>query len=208
MLATVLSLLIAALLLHGAANATESLDTSAWRPVEVASGVDVRAADGPDGLWGSARGRIEAPSHAVLDLLCDFEALPKMQSRLDRVQVLERDDAGALVYFHYHLPWPLADRSYTAAHRWWTEPSGTIVFEVRGANDRTPDDGAIHVTDLFQRIVLVPVDGGDATDVDFVFRGDFAGMLPHGVRAQTAWKIPMNAFLAMRRLLEQRYALR
>jgi polyketide cyclase/dehydrase/lipid transport protein len=207
MLATVRSLLIVALLLHGAANATERPEP-AWRTVEVAGGVEVLAADGPDGLWGGARGRIEAPPHAVLDLLCDFEALPKMQSRLDRVQVLERDDAGALVYFHYHLPWPLADRSYTAAHRWWTEPSGTIVFEVRGANDRTPDDGAIHVTGLFQRIVLGPAGGGNATDVDFVFRGDFAGMLPHGVRAQTAWKVPMNAFLAMRRLLEPRYALR
>jgi hypothetical protein len=113
------------------------------------------------------------------------------------------------VWFHYDLPWPLSDREYTAQHRWWTEPSGTIVLDVEGANDLgPPPEGAVEVERVLTRIVMSPLDGGTASEVEYLFRADMAGLLPRAVRSQTAWKIPLNVMLSMRRSLAPSLAAR
>src|SRR6185436_18311505 len=117
-----------------------------------------------------------------------------------------RDASSALVWFHYDLPWPLSDREYAAEHRWWTEPSGTIVLDVEGVDGERPHDGAVEVERVLTRIVMAPIDGGAASEVEYLFRADMAGMLPRAVRSQTAWKIPLNVMLSMRRSLEPRFA--
>jgi hypothetical protein len=200
---------IVAVLLAGSAHAAADADPAPWQAVAVVDGVHVWAAERPGEFWGLARGRVEAPAEAIFRRVSDFEALPHLYPWLDAVRVLDRDEGRALVYFHYNLPWPLSDRSYTATHRWWTEPSGTIVLDVEDAGGiANPNDGAIHVERVLTRMTFAPALGGGATDVEYLFRADLAGMLPHSVRAQTAWKIPMNAVLSMRRSLEPRYALR
>jgi len=202
----VLGILVAACV--AAARAADSPE-AAWSLVDVVDDVHAWAVESPDAYWGLARGRVEAPADVIFRRISDFESLPRMYPLLDRVRVLERGDHTALVYFHYDLPWPLSDRSYTAWHRWWTEPSGTIVLDVGDANALgPPDDGAVHIERVLTRMTFTPVGAGAATDVEYLFRADLAGMLPHRVRAQTAWKIPLNAVLAMRRSLEPRYALR
>lgn len=201
--------LVLAVLLAAAAQAAGDGEPATWRVADDVDGVHAWAAERPGEFWGLARGRVEAPPEAIFRRVSDFEALPRVYPWLDAVHVLERGDDSALVYFHYHLPWPLSDRSYTAAHRWWTEPSGTIVLDVdEPPGLPAPDDGAVHVEHVLTRMTFVPACDGAATDVEYLFRADLAGFLPHAVRAQTAWKIPLNAVLSMRRSLEPRYALR
>jgi hypothetical protein len=207
MIGAMLAVVIAVCLAAGAAHAGADAEPARWQVVDGVDGVQVWAAERPGEFWGLARGRVEAPAAAIFHRISDFESLPRVYPWLDAVRVLERGEGRALVYFHYDLPWPLSDRSYTAAHRWWTEPSGTIVLDVEEADGHTPEDGAVHVERVLTRMTFVPV-SGDATNVEYLFRADLAGMLPHSVRAQTAWKIPLNAVLAMRRSLEPRYALR
>jgi hypothetical protein len=203
----VVAVVLAVLLAAGAARADVDTEPASWRLVDVVDGIRVWAAERPGEFWGLARGRVEAPADAIFRRVSDFEKLPRVYPWLDDVRVLERGDGNALVYFHYDLPWPISDRSYAATHRWWTEPSGTIVLDVEGAPGiPLPDDGAVHVERVLTRMTFAPV--GAATDVEYLFRADLAGMLPHAVRAQTAWKIPMNAVLSMRRSLEPRYASR
>jgi hypothetical protein len=191
----------------GAARATES--PVAWRVAKEVDGITVWSAETRNDFWGYARGRVEATPAAIFHRVSDFEALPRMFPTLDRVEVLRRDASSALVWFHYDLPWPLSDREYTAQHRWWTEPSGTIVLDVEGANDLgPPPDGAVEVERVLTRIVMAPLDGGTASDVEYLFRADMAGMLPRAVRSQTAWKIPLNVMLSMRRSLAPSFAAR
>jgi hypothetical protein len=198
---------MAVVLAARAAGAGVDAEPASWRLVDVVEGVRVWAAERPGEFWGLARGRVEAPADAIFRRVSDFESLPRVYPWLDDVRVLARGEGNALVYFHYDLPWPISDRSYTATHRWWTEPSGTIVLDVQDAGRvALPDDGAVHVERVLTRMTFAPV--GVGTEVEYLFRADLAGMLPHGVRAQTAWKIPMNAVLSMRRSLEPRYALR
>jgi len=198
-----------AVLLVGTPGTARAIDaaSAAWSLARVVDGISVWSAETPRGFWGYARGRVEASPEAIFHRIGNFEGLPKVFPWLDRVQVLERGDRTALVYFHYDLPWPLSDRSYTAQHRWWTEPTGTIVLDVEGA-DRLglPDDGAVTIERVLTRIVLTPAAAGTATDVEYLFRADLAGMLPRAVRAQTAWKIPLNVMLSMRRSLAPRLA--
>ncbi len=201
MRATVLVALVIAL--SGEAGAASEAH---WSPAAVVDGIHVWAAETDEGYWGYARGRVLATPAAIFGRISDFEALPKVYPWLDRVRVLERGDDTALVYFHYDLPWPLSDRSYTARHHWWTEPSGTIVLDVEDANDAVPpvDDGAVRVEHVLTRIVIAPALDGTASDVEYLFRADMAGMLPRSVRAQTAWKVPLNVVLSMRHSLEPR----
>jgi hypothetical protein len=204
-----LALALAIVLAGSAAHAGGGAEPATWQPVDVVEGVHVWRAERPGEFWGLARGRVEAPADAIFRRVSDFESLPRVYPWLDAVHVLERGEGSALVYFHYNLPWPLSDRSYTAAHRWWTEPSGTIVLDVSDPGGIVPpDDGAVHVEGVLTRMTFAPTHGGAATDVEYLFRADIAGMLPRSVRAQTAWKIPMNAVLSMRRSLEPRYASR
>jgi len=174
-----------------------------WSPAAVVDGIRVWAAETHTGYWGYARGRVLASPEAIFHRIGNFESLPSVYPWLDRVRVLERGEGTALVYFHYDLPWPLSDRSYTARHHWWTEPSGTIVLDAEGDDQVPPvDDGAVHVEHVLTRIVMAPALGGSASDVEYLFRADMAGMLPRSVRAQTAWKVPLNVVLSMRHSLE------
>lgn len=178
-----------------------------WSTATVVDGIHVWSASANGQYWGYARGRVLATPEAIFRRIGDFESLPKVYPWLDRVRVLARGEDTALVYFHYDLPWPLSDRSYTARHHWWTEPSGTIVLAVEDANDAVPpvDDGAIRVEQVLTRIVMAPALDGTASDVEYLFRADMAGLLPRSVRAQTAWKVPLNVVLSMRHSLEPRY---
>ena len=201
-----LAVVIAVLLGATPGSAAPVVDPASWRPVEVVDGVQVFAAEPPGEFWGLARGRVAAPADAIFHRLSNFEALPTMYPWLATVRVLERGDASCLVYFRYDLPWPLSDRCFTGLHRWWTEPSGTIVLTVEGAGGAPPEDGVVRIEDLLIRMTFAPVDDGSATDVAYLFRADLAGLLPRRVRAETAWKIPMNVILSLRRSLEPRYA--
>jgi hypothetical protein len=200
---------LAALLLTTAAPATAFVTPTTWQEVEVVDGVHVWAADAPGEFWGLARGRVAAPAESIFKRVSNFEALPQMYPWLGAVRVLERGAGSSRVYFRYDLPWPLSDRDYTAVHRWWTEPSGTIVFSVEGDGSVSSEtDGAVPIEGLLIQMTFAPIDGGSATAVDYLFRADLGGVLPRSVRAATAWKIPMNAILSMRRSLEPQQARR
>jgi hypothetical protein len=203
------ALVLAVLLAATAAQAAGDGEPATWRVVDDVDGVRVWAAERPGEFWGLARGRVDAPADAIFRRVSDFEGLPRVYPWLDAVHVLERGENSALVYFHYRLPWPLSDRSYIAAHHWWTEPSGTIVLDVEEPPGLAePDDGAVHVERVLTRMTFAPASDGAATDVEYLFRADLAGFLPRAVRAQTAWKIPLNAVLSMRHSLDPRYASR
>lgn len=130
--------LLVALLIGLPGTAPAAPVEARWRPATVVDDVHVWAAGADGEYWGYARGRVLASPEAIFRRIGDFESLPKVYPWLDRVRVLERGADTALVYFHYDLPWPLSDRSYTARHRWWTEASGTIVLDVEDANDEVP----------------------------------------------------------------------
>ena len=198
-----LVLLVVAALLAGAPEAAEATDApaAAWKLAKEVDGITVWSAETRSGFWGYARGRVDATPAAIFHRISNFEELPRMFPTLDRVEVRRRDESSALVWFHYDLPWPLSDREYSAEHRWWTEPSGTIVLDVEGVDGEQPHDGAVEVERVLTRIVMTPLDGGAASEVEYLFRADMAGMLPRAVRAQTAWKIPLNVMLSMRRSL-------
>ena len=203
-LAVVTALLVGA---PGAARATDA-PAVAWRLASEVDGITVWSAETRTGFWGYARGRVDATPAAIFHRISNFEELPRMFPALDRVEVRRRDEASALVWFHYNLPWPLSDREYTAQHHWWTEPSGTIVLDVEGVDGEPPHDGAVAVERVLTRIVMAPLDGGTASEVEYLFRADIAGMLPRAVRSQTAWKIPLNVMRSMRRSLAPHLAAR
>lgn len=198
---------VAGVVLAGAAHADGFAIPTDWREVEVVAGVRVWAADAPGGFWGRAEGRVAAPAASIFRRLSDFDALPRLYPWLADIRVLDRGPDTALVYFRYDLPWPLADRDYVAQHHWRTEPSGTIVFSAESDGRRIAAGGdTVPVEGLIVQMTFAPIERGRATDVVYLFRSDLGGALPRSVRATTAWKIPMNAILAMRRSLEPLYA--
>jgi hypothetical protein len=196
-------ILILVLVLAAPTPAVGFVMPTAWHEVDVVQGVRVWAADAPGEFWGLARGRVAAPPSAIFRRVSDFEALPRVYPWLGTVRVLERGPASSLVYFRYDLPWPLSDRDYVALHHWRTESSGTIVFAAEGERHVAAASGdTVPVEGLLVQMTFVPIEGGIATEVDYLFRADLGGVLPRSVRAATAWKIPMQAILSMRRSFE------
>ena len=200
-------LLVVFALAAGVASAGGDATRLPWSLARTVDGVDAWSAVGNGEFWGLARGQVDAPPQAILDRITSFARLPQLHSWLDRVEVLERGPDHARVYFHYDLPWPLSDRSYTVDHHWDRNPSGTLFLDVDDAGV-VPDDGAVHVEAFLVRLRLTPVRDGAASEVEYLLRADLAGRLPHAVRAQSAWKIPLNVVLSLRRALAPQMARR
>jgi hypothetical protein len=203
-----LELAVAVLLLGSPGWARGEPAAAPWSLARVVDGIHVWSAETPRDFWGYARGRVQATPEAIFHRVGDFEGLPNVFPWLATVRVLERGERTALVYFRYDLPWPISDRSYTARHEWWTEPDGAIVLDVEGVDGLGPAAGdTVAIERVLTRIVMRPADA-TSTEVDYLFRADLAGMLPRAVRAQTAWKIPLNVMLSMRRSLAPNLAKR
>ncbi|MSP63372.1 MAG: hypothetical protein EXR72_24125 [Myxococcales bacterium] len=173
---------------------------AAWSLVKTVEGISVRTAPSEERApWGSAEGRMEVAPEAVLDHLLGFEALTKAIPYLAEVRVLRRSEGEALVYFYFDLPWPLSNRDYTVRYRWAHEGAQTVVT-TEDANDLGPPaTSAVRVRRVRTRWELAPKEGG--TQARFVCLVDYGGMLTQGMIEQTAWKQPMQTFLAVRKVL-------
>ncbi len=197
-----LAVALAILLVTNGPPAHEPAVAAAWQYVDVFDGVHVWSAEETHGYWGHARGTVDAPADAIFERVSDFEWLPGRYPFLDATRIIARDRSSAVVYFHYDLPWPLSDREHTAAYRWWREPSGVITLAAEDAGALAPaDKDAVHIEGFRVRMKFAPIREGATTDVEYMFRADFGGTLPRSVRRQTAWKIPLNVILAIRRSL-------
>ena len=191
------------------ATARDLTAPACWSPTRTVDGIEAWGAQGNGDYWGFARGRVHAPAAVILERITNFALLPSLHPWLDRVRVLERGPDHARVYFHYDLPWPLADRSYTAEHHWGRDASGAAFLDIDDAGSHaSPADDAVHVERVLGRMRFTPVEDGSATDVEYLLRADLAGLLPRSVRAQSAWKIPLNVVLSLPRAIDPRFAVR
>jgi hypothetical protein len=177
-------------------------DAAAWRQLKVVEGITVRLAPSTTRApWGSAEGLIDAPVERVLGHLTQFERLVGRVPRLTKVTVLKREPTQALVYFYYDLPWPVANRDYTATYRWGTAGDGSASVVIETANAAGPPPGdAVRVGFVRGQWQLRPTaDGKTAARYDFL--GDYGGNMTKGMIEQTAWKQPLETIKTIRKVM-------
>lgn len=174
------------------------------RLLKTVEGIAVRTApSGQRAPWGAAEGTIDAPPDAVLAHLTDFEHLVGVIPKLAEVKVLARRDGEAVVYFYFDLPWPIANRDYTARYR-WSRDGAKIVITVDEANAEGPaPTKAVRVALLRGRWELAPRDGG-GTAARYLSLVDYGGSLTRGMLEQSAWKQPLQTLQGVRKALAAR----
>jgi hypothetical protein len=154
--------------------------------------------------WGSAEGIIDATPEEVLAHLIDFAALPKVVPRLAEVRVVRRDAGSAIVYFRIDLPWPIADRDYTARYRWGTLPDGSYRVAIDDANDLGPAPGKPIRVALVRGVWDLSRAPTGGTRARHVLLMELGGWLTRSVVEQTAWKQPLESIRGVRRALAPR----
>ena len=179
-----------------------------FRQLKIVDGIIVRTARPVAGpMWGQAEAAVAGSPEAVLAHLTDFEQLPRVVPRLDRLRVLSRSTPSAIagnqvvpgeavVYFHFDLPWPVSDREYTVRYRWAARDDGTIDLVVSDANTLGPPANAIRITGASGCFLLGP--HGPGTRVRYSFTADFGGLLPRSVKEETVWRQPLETLRGVR----------
>jgi len=170
-----------------------------WRVTQVVDGVKgslTRASAQP---WGAAEGTVSAPVETILQHLVDFDQMPGRIPWLAETRVLEQNAGEALVYFRYDLPWPFADRDYTARYRWTALPTGEGQVEVVDANaSGPPPGGAVRVSEVHACFTLDPV-ARDLTRVTYRVHMALGGLLPRQVQEDAVAKLALRSLLGLRR---------
>ena len=188
-------------LLLGATLACDDGDVPAapWRVTQVVDGVTALAPAAGGAAWGAAEGMVPAPIGAVLRHLVDFDQMPEMIPWLATARVLERGADEALVYFRYDLPWPVADRDYTARYRWTLLPTGRGRVEIVDADGAGPPvDGAVRVTDL-RACFTLEARADDRTRVRYRVHMELGGRLPRRMKDEAVKKLALRSVLGLRR---------
>jgi carbon monoxide dehydrogenase subunit G len=178
---------------------------SAWHAVKQVDGVSVRTAPSETRApWGMAEGVIDATPEQILAHLTAFEELVRFIPKLERVTVVSRGEGEAVVYFYLNLPWPIADRDYTARYRWQRDEGGVVTIAIELANQLGPAPGrAIRVGELRGVWSLTPAPGG-RTRARYAAKTDFGGSLTRGMIDQTAWRQVLETVLGVRKALAGR----
>jgi len=149
--------------------------------------------------WGAAEGTVPASVDTIVNHLTDFEHMPGTIPWLAAIRVLERRTGEALVYFRYDLPWPLADRDYTARYRWTALPTGAARVEIDDADaGGPPPDRAVRVTDVRACFVLDPI-AQDLTRVRYRVHMELGGFLPRRLKEDAMGTLALRSVLGLRR---------
>jgi hypothetical protein len=170
----------------------------AWKLLKTVDGVTLfRADSGRKAPWGMGEGDIAAPLDRVIAHLTDFPSLPKYMPRLAKLEVIERRDEEAVVYFRFDLPWPISDRDWTLRYRWHRD-GDHFVMSWCDAGDRGPPPGdAVRVTPMRGRWEVWATSAG-TTRARYLFLAELGGSLPSSVVEQTAWKQPLQSIRGVR----------
>jgi len=189
--------MLAALLL--AATLDCDAPPTSWRVTQVVDGVTGLAPPSAGAEMAAAEGSVPASVPAILAHLVDFDHMPGRIPWLATARVLARDVDQALVYFRYDLPWPVADRDYTARYRWTALPAGAGRVEIDDADGAGPPPaGAVRVTDLRACFALEPL-ADDRTLVRYRVHMELGGRLPRRTKDEAVQKLALRSVVGLRR---------
>jgi hypothetical protein len=151
---------------------------------------------------------INAPLAKVAWVIRDNKHRTKWVDRLQKSMVLKVNTPyDKIVYQHFGLPWPIADRDYVYRARiYWQGEK--LIFNLKSTKNRfKPDGGSVGVRARLNRCFyyLTPM-GENKTHVIVEVHTDPRGMLPSWLvnLIQKSW--PIKTLKGIRRMVKEPYA--
>lgn len=177
-----------------------------WRLQRDRDGIQVYVRPYPGSEVQAIRSTMQLRSapERVLALLRDPQRRPAWEEACAEA-ALHRviDEHEALIYYHYHLPWPVSDRDVLSRVRWSASPDASRLQlsseATQGLLDAHPD--RVRVTDsLTQWTMTRRLDGGTALELQT--HANPAGPIPAWLLNSLSIDGPYRSFQRLRRLLD------
>lgn len=181
-----------------------------WKLLSIRNGIEVFSRSVPGSAIRAVRGvmRVNARQSALVALLRDHEARPAWESLCAGARVQQAlSETEEIVYLHYDLPWPVADRDMVMRVSWSQDADSRASMQaiaIEGVVPPTP--GRVRVTKASSTWTFAPLEDG-AIEVSVVAHLDPGGPLPAWLLNFLAADAPLDSLNSFRRLVaEDRHA--
>lgn len=145
--------------------------------------------------------RLPGPIDRVADLLIDPAKRSLWDDMCATVEVLSRSQLSNTAYFHYAMPWPVADRDVVLATDIRRDEDGLTINSVALSSDYPPQPGRVRVSEAWYLWRLTPV-SATATDVVAEMYMDPAGPIPAWLLNRLALSQPAKTIERLRVVLQ------
>ncbi len=208
--ARTIALAATAFVLVSTANGGSARADGAWEQVSTKDGIVVerRAVDGSSLKEFLGRGIIEAPVAHVLAVIRDGNRRGEWMPSCGGSYVVEENLATRVqvAYYRTKAPWPISDRDSVNRAEIFVEPAKhriNIPFEAIADPRVPPVKGVVRMPSLRGHWILVPVEGGRATQVEYQVYADPGGRLPDWLANLASKTLPRETIAGLRRQVKK-----
>lgn len=202
--------LVALALLASTALAHADGGNGPWEQVSNKEGILVerRSVEGSNLKEFLGRGVIEAPIARVLAVIRDANRRAEWMPACADSHLVE-EDLTSRVQIAYHrtkAPWPVSDRDSVNRAEMLVEPAKHRVYLpfVAIAHPKVPPQkGAVRMPVLRGHWILVPVDGGRATEAEYQVFANPGGSLPNWLANLASKTLPRETIAGLRRQVKR-----
>jgi hypothetical protein len=199
-----LLILVASLLLAGRAHAEPT--AGPWEPVSNKDGIVVerRRVDGTNLKEFVGRGVIAAPIARVLAVIRDADRRAEWMPNCGSSYLVE-ENTETRIQIAYHrtkAPWPVSDRDSVNRATLLVEPAKHRVylpFEAIEYPKVAPVKGVVRMPFMRGHWILIPVDGGKATQAEYQVWANPGGILPDWIANLASKTLPRETIAGLRR---------
>ena len=175
-----------------------------WKVASINGGVTIYSRPHPGNALKEfkAIGQIDAPSHAVKNVIGDFESYTSFMPYMAECRLLKRESESYLTYQRIS-PKICGDRDYSLrVHETSTPAEGGLVYSNKweAANESGPPEkkGVLRVKVCEGSWLLEP-DGAEKTRATYVIYSDTAGLVPAFIANHFAQVAVVKVFAAVRK---------
>jgi hypothetical protein len=199
-------LLLAAALGAVARDARADDHAGAWEQVSNKDGILVqrRTVTGSKLKEFRGRGIIQAPIGRVLAVIRDADRRGEWMPSCGDSHLVEEDVAARtqVAYHRTKAPWPVSDRDSVNRAEMFVEPSKRrlyLPFEAITMSKIPPVKGVVRMPSMRGHWILIPVDGGRATDAEYQVFADPGGLLPDWLANLASKTLPRDTIAGLRK---------
>ena len=182
----------------------------AWERVSDKSGIVVerRSVEGSNLKEFLGRGVIAAPVARVLAVIRDGSRRAEWMPSCGGSYVVEENVAARVqvAYYRTKAPWPISDRDSVNRARIFVEPAKHriyIPFEAIADPRVPPVKGVVRMPALRGHWILVPIEGGRATEVEYQVYANPGGRLPDWLANLASKTLPRDTIAGLRRQVQK-----
>jgi hypothetical protein len=181
-----------------------------WERVSDKEGIVVerRAVDGSNLKEFLGRGVIDAPVAHVLAVIRDGNRRAEWMPNCNGAWVVEENMAARtqVAYHRTKAPWPVSDRDSINRAEIFVEPAKHrifIPFEAIPDTRVPPVKGVVRMPALRGHWILVPIDGGKSTQVEYRVYANPGGLLPGWLANLASKTLPRETIAGLRRQVKK-----